>query len=247
MDTGMAAGNTDYARLARTPRLVVGLAIALFGVLLVLDRFDLAVAAQVLRYWPVLIIAAGAAIFAQSRKVGGGVNGMVLMVVGGWLLLNTLGILRITVWQLFWPMVLIAIGTVLVMQAVRRRGDTTEGSTTDDVVTVFAVMSGVKRTSTATRFRGGELTLFMGGTQIDLRQAIIPPGEEAVIDIFAMMGGGEIVVPESWTIATPVAQIMGGIEDKRLPPLPGAASSGLPAPRLVLRGMILMSGFQIKS
>ena len=37
----MSNGSTDYGRLVLTPRLVVGLAIALFGVLLVLDRSDL--------------------------------------------------------------------------------------------------------------------------------------------------------------------------------------------------------------
>ena len=120
----MSTGSTDYGRLALTPRLLVGLAIALFGVVLVLDRADLAVASQVLRYWPAVIIAIGALIFAQSRKVGGGVNGIVLMALGGWLLLNSLGIVRISVWQLFWPMILIAIGTILVVQTVRRRGDT---------------------------------------------------------------------------------------------------------------------------
>ena len=41
------------------------------------------------------------------------------MALGGWLLLNSLGIVRISVWQLFWPMILIAIGTILVVQTVQ--------------------------------------------------------------------------------------------------------------------------------
>jgi len=244
----MSNGSMDYGRLVRTPRLVVGLAIALFGVLLVLDRANLTLAAQVLRFWPAVLIVLGASIFAQSRKVGGGVNGIVLMALGGWLLLNSLGILRISVWQLFWPMILIAIGTILVVQTVRRRGDTASGTEAADTLTIFAVLSGVKRISTASRFRGGEITLFMGGGHIDLRQATIPREEEAVLDVFAMMGGCEIAVPESWTIATPIVSVMGGVEDKRLPPLPTAdGGGGLAPPRLVLRGMVLMGGIVIKS
>ena len=246
----MSNGSMDYGRLVRTPRLVVGLAIALFGVLLVLDRANLTLAAQVLRFWPAVLIVLGASIFAQSRKVGGGVNGIVLMALGGWLLLNSLGILRISVWQLFWPMILIAIGTILVVQTVRRRGDTASGTEAADTLTIFAVLSGVKRTSTAARFRGGEVTLFMGGGHIDLRQATIPRGEEAVLDIFGVMGGCEISVPDSWTIATPIVPVMGGVEDKRLPSLPAgveSAAGGLAAPRLVLRGIIVMGGIQIKS
>ena len=244
----MSTGDTDYGRLALTPRLLVGLAIALFGVVLVLDRFDLAVASQVLRFWPTVVIAVGALIFVRSRQVGGGVNGLVVVAIGGWLLLNSLGIVRVSVWQLFWPMILIAIGTVLVVQAVRHRGDGAPGADTDDTLTIFAVLSGVKRTSTAARFRGGEVTLFMGGGHIDLRQATIPRGEEAVLDIFGVMGGCEISVPDSWTIATPIVPVMGGVEDKRLPPLPTAdGGGGLAPPRLVLRGMVLMGGIVIKS
>ena len=42
---------------------------------------------------------------------------------------------------------------------------------------------------------------------------------------------------------------MGGVEDKRLPPLPTGVdgAGGLAAPRLVLRGMVLMGGIGIKS
>jgi hypothetical protein len=115
-------------------------------------------------------------------------------------------------------------------------------------MTIFAVLGGAKRSSLSTRFRGGEVTAFMGGFQIDLRQATIPPGEEAVLDIFTVMGGGEVVVPPSWTVATPIVPVMGGIDDKRIAPLPGTVDTGgRPAPRLVLRGLLLMGGIEIKS
>jgi predicted membrane protein len=232
-----------------TPRLLVGLAIALFGVVLVLDRLNLAVAGQVLQFWPAVIIAVGALLFMQSRHVGGGANGVILMIIGTWLLLNSLGIVQVHFWELFWPIVLIGIGSVLVMQTLRRQHRDASGGDADDTINVFAVLSGAKRMSASTRFRGGEVTAFMGGYQIDLRQATIPPGEEAALDIFTAMGGGEIFVPASWTVATPIVAVMGGIDDKRLPPLAVALDSlgGKPAPRLVLRGLVAMGGIQIKS
>ena len=50
-------------------------------------------------------------------------------------------------------------------------------------------------------------------------------------------------------IVTPLVPVMGGIDDKRLAPLPGSAENigGRPAPRLVLRGLVLMGGIEIKS
>jgi len=230
-----------------TPRLIIGLAIALFGLVLVLDRLNLVVADQALQWWPAVIIAIGALIFSQSRRVGGGINGVIVMLVGAWLLLNSLAIIRVRFWEMFWPLVLIGIGSALVLQAARRRTREISGADADATMTIFAVLSGMKRTSAAERFRGGEITAFMGGAQIDLRQATIPPGEEAALDIFIVMGGCEIFVPPSWNVVTPLVPIMGGIDDKRLPPLPGSAESGRPAPRLVLRGLIMMGGIEIKS
>ena len=233
---------------AMTPRLIIGLAIALFGVVLVLDRLNLVIADQVLRWWPMVIVAVGALIFSQSRRVGGGVNGVIVMIIGGWLLLNSVGILRVRFWEMFWPLVLVGIGSMLVMQTLRRRSSEVSGADSDNTLNVFAALSGVKRTIAATRFRGGEITALMGGAQLDLRQAIIPPGEEAALDFFLVMGGCEIFVPSSWTVSTPLVPVMGGIDDKRLPPLPGGDTlAGRPAPRLVLRGLIVMGGIEIKS
>jgi predicted membrane protein len=246
----MSNGNVEKVGGIVTPRLLVGLAIMLFGVVLVLDRLNLAVANQVLQFWPAVIVAAGALIFAQSRRVGGGANGVILMIIGGWLLLNSLGIVRVRFWEMFWPLVLIGIGSVLMMQTLRRRTRDAEGAGVDDTVSIFAVLSGAKRSTNTPRFRGGEVTLFMGGGHIDLSQASIPRGEEAALDIFAVMGGCEIIVPPSWVVATPIVPVLGGIEDKRVPPLATAvesATAGGAAPRLVLRGLVMMGGIVIKS
>ena len=245
----MSMDNNELGRGGMmTPRLIVGLAIALFGLVLVLDRLNLVVADEVLRWWPVVIIAIGALIFSQSRRSGSGVNGIIVMIIGGWFLLNSIGILRVRFWEMFWPLVLIGIGSALVMQAMRRRTREMSGADADANLSIFAVLSGVKRTSAAERFRGGEITALMGGAQIDLRQATIPPGEEAAIEILIMMGGCEIFVPSHWNVVTPVLPVMGGIDDKRLAPLPGAVETlAKPAPRLVLRGLLMMGGIEIKS
>jgi predicted membrane protein len=246
----MSMDNNETGRGSlMTPRLIIGMAIALFGVVLVLDRLNLVIADQILRWWPAVIVAVGALMFSRSRHVGGGANGVIVMIIGGWLLLNTVGILRVGFWEMFWPLILIGIGSTLVLQATRRRTREAMGAAADATMAIFAVLSGVKRTSAAERFLGGEVTAFMGGAQIDLRQATIPPGEEAALDIFVVMGGCELFVPASWNVVTPVVPVMGGIDDKRIAPLPGnpATIGDRPAPRLVLRGLLMMGGIEIKS
>ena len=116
-------------------------------------------------------------------------------------------------------------------------------------LSMFAVWSSVRRASAASPFRGGDITAIMGGGQLDLRLATIPPGEEAILDIVAVMGGVEILVPSNWEISTPIFPFMGGVEDKRFPPLqtdPNGVRSEAGG-RLVLRGLVMMGGVHIKS
>jgi hypothetical protein len=114
---------------------------------------------------------------------------------------------------------------------------------------MFAVWSSFRRASAASPFRGGDITAIMGGGQLDLRLATIPPGEEAILDIVAVMGGVEILVPSNWEVSTPILPFMGGVEDKRFPPLqtdPNAVRRETGG-RLVLRGLVMMGGVHIKS
>ena len=233
---------------ALTPRSMVGIFIIVIGVVLVLDRLRIIDATALQPYWPLGVIAIGAVLFLQGRAQGGhGINGAIAMGIGVWLLVNTLGVARVHFWDLFGPLLLIGIGWALVKQRGWPPGLVGTPEAEGHLV-IFAVLSGVKRASTASHFNGAEITTFMGGCQLDLRQAVLAPGEQATIEIMSWMGGCEVFVPPSWDLVTPVIPVMGAVEDKRLPPLPVASPSGhsMPAPRLVIRGFMLMSGVQIK-
>jgi len=233
-----------------TPRLVLGMGLALFGLLLTLDRLQLIDASLALRCWPVILIAIGV---LQYRNAGGAyrgarsANGLIWIVIGSWLLLNSLRILRVGIWDLFWPLVLIAVGVSLVMQTLRRADATASAGPGDDRLSIFAVLSGGRRTIVGP-FRGGEITGFMGGSQIDLRQATIPPGETARLEVFAVMSGCDLIVPSGWIVTTPAVVVLGGIEDKRLPAIPEASAVTRPSPpQLILSGFVMMGGITIKS
>lgn len=232
------------------PRAVLGAFVAAAGALLLLDRLGMASAGLIVRqFWPVAVIVIGGLLVRQQRTTGpdgrraGGANGILVMGIGVWLLLNTLGVTNIHFWDLFWPLCLILIGVLLITHARRRPGRAT---TSDDHVALMAVLGGVKRQVDTRQFRGGDVTAFMGGCNLDLRQASIPPGEDAVLDVFAVMGGCEIAVPTGWVVTTEIVPVMGGIEDRRLPPLPSAPGQAPPS-RLILRGFVLMGGVEIKS
>ena len=64
-----------------------------------------------------------------------------------------------------------------------------------------------------------------------------------MIDIVSMMGGFEIIVPESWVIDDRTMPIMGGVGNETRPPASGVG----PPPILVLRGVMFMGGVNIRN
>jgi hypothetical protein len=282
-----------------SPRLVVGIGLVVFGGILLLGRVAFIDVESVLRLWPLILIALGLQQFFNPRTGPAGersfpVNGVIWMAIGGVLLLNSLGILRASIWELFWPAVLIALGVRLMSHSTPRMRDghrmsfdggfhggpsgatatgtasfggdastassmgqgaaTGAGAAFDeaesaDAGAIFAVLSAVKRVSAAVPFHGAEVTAFLGGAHMDLRRAILPPGGEAVLDLFIVVGGCELIVPPHWIVSAPLVAVMGGVDDKRLvqpPPIIEEGQAAAP-PRLVIRGFVMMGGITIRS
>ena len=215
-----------------------GLLIMLVGVVFTLDSLQFTQAQRILPYWPVGLIAIGLAKLWQVRSgVGNALGGALFVAAGGWMLLDTLDVIDISLIDL-WPVLLVVVGSVIVWQGIRGRRDRA-GVSLGDTVHAMAVLSGVKRGSNSTAFRGGELTAVMGGCEIDLRQAAIHG--EAVIDVFAMWGGIEIRVPENWTVIGRVTPLMGGFDDATRPPKEATTHT------LIVRGVVLMGGIEVKN
>ena len=221
-----------------TGQLVLGVAIAILGVLFTLDNLHILRARDFLRFWPLALIAIGLAHVYQAKTAAGSVGGGVWILVGLVLLGNRLGLIHASIFH-FWPLILVLVGGRIVWQTMETNRAAELGDTSA-TLSAIAVMGGFERRITSHEFRGGEITAFMGGGKLDLRDAM-PAGGQAVINIFAMMGGFEILVPETWRVISEVTPFMGGIEDK------SRTSANPAAPCLVLRGFIMMGGVTLKN
>src|SRR5262245_9482336 len=252
-------------RPAITPQLVIGVFITLLGVILPLERTNLIEPRHLELFWPLALIALGTSLILRRQDSRGRFWGIFWASVGCWLLFNSLGVIRVGIGDLIVPLVLILIGATLVSRTVGPRPPRAhrgpdqqwEGgavvppipspgiqSSEPGRVSLFTIMGEAKRASSDNPFLGGEMTAFMGGCVLDLRQADIPPGGQAVLNILAVMAGHEIWVPQGWIVASDVIPLLGGIDDKRLPPL---AQVGSDAPRLVMKGFVLMGGVVVKN
>ncbi|HEU4950358.1 MAG TPA: DUF5668 domain-containing protein [Holophagaceae bacterium] len=235
---------TGPARPRRhAPSLVLGVCIILFGLALTLDQLNVPHAAFLVKLWPLILLAVGAAKLRQSDGFHSG--GLILIVLGAYLLVSnfTPGGLA----DSLWPLMLVAIGIAVVMKSVRQRRDlpgqpgATRGTGADagDRIEATAIFSGCRRQPQGRPFRGGDATAIFGGLELDLRSAE-PSPEPMVLDLFILFGGGEIRVPAGWAVDIQTNVIFGGVGHK----LPETPAPG--APRLVLTGTALFGGLEVR-
>lgn len=141
---------------------------------------------------------------------------------------------------------IVLVGVLIVGNLPGRRGFASDGG---DHPRLAAIMGSAQRSPETRTFSGAEMTALMGSCALDLRHAQMSPGTEAVVDIFAMMGSVTIRVPDGWTIDRHAVPVMGSIRDDRwpAPKLEADAPTAVAAPRLVLRGLVMMGSIFVKS
>ena len=242
-----------------TAQSVLGLLIIAVGLLLTADNLNWLETENLIRFWPIGVILAGAVKFAQSPTSSGRIFGGFIVFLG--MLFAAEHTLRWPIQAEEWwlPVALIVLGAIVIFRTSQpapaprtpppgpsasppiSTGGVLASSAAAGSETSFsevAVWAGKQRRHVTT-FRRADLTAIMGGIELDLRGATTVNGE-AIIDLFVMWGGIEIWVPPDWAVSNQVGVLMAGAEDK---------SSGTQAARhrLIVRGFAVMGGVEIKT
>jgi predicted membrane protein len=250
-----------------TPKFTIGVILVLMGVALALDQLGMLQANHLFRYWPAALIIVGLVMLQRGERHGA-LRALLLIVIGGWLLLNTLGFVSLDLWEFIWPLLLVFFGARIMM------GNRSFGPRPPDIgatpgampgampgtpgaggpaagappsaaepvhASLFALMSSSKRRWGRSIFRSAEATAFMGGCELDLRDALLAGDAPAVIDVFVLMGGVNIFVPVNWTVSQDVVPLLGGVQDKT------RSIPSNPAQHLVVRGTVMMGGVEISN
>lgn len=224
------------ARSERLDRLFFGILILAGGVIFLLDRLDLANAWDLLSWWPFALLLAGA-ITLLDGKVGAA---LVWFALGVAFLLPKIGVpfLGIRDVLALFPLTITVAGVALILQSLRPVPKDVLGRTPGGF-RAAAVMAGNVRAIRTPAFLGGDAIAVMGGCDLDLRDSRIQ-GDEAVIDVLAFWGGIDIKVPADWTVENRVTPFLGDVSV-----LTGHGGEG--APRLVLRGAVIMAGVEVRA
>ncbi len=239
-------------------RLVFGLALMGLGALWTLDQLHMLDAARVLAWWPLVVLAWGSAVFTglgtHRRPTLGGI----------WIAVGVVGLLdHLQVWRFsladLLPLFLVFVGGLIVARGWRGsryergqaappgggagaapRGGFDSAIAPDARANLFALLTGQERRITSQAFVGGEASAILGGLTIDLRGAQLAQGH-AMLDLFAMWGGIEVLAPAGWRVVSRVTPLLGAVVDSMPEP------SGPDAPTLELRGIAVMGGVDVRS
>jgi predicted membrane protein len=234
---------SDRNKSNATTQMVLGLFVIAVGMLFLLDNLGWVDLDFRLHLWPTALMFVGVLKILQTRTQSGMIVGGAFIFIGGMVLLKETGLLHIS-WHSLWPVLLIAAGLAVVFKSTTGSSifahsrDFLNKEVDDSVVNITAIMGGFKRRVTTADFRGGEITSIMGGCDLDLRQSSI--NGDALLNVFAMFGGITLRVPIDWTVELEGTPIMGGFEEKTVPP----ASAGK---RLIVRGYVIMGGLEVRN
>ena len=226
-------------------RIILGGFIIALGVVALIDRLNIFSISNLFQFWPTIFVLVGLLKIAGSKKRSGLITGSIFIIIGVVMMLNNLGIIHFS-WHDWWPVVLIAVGiTIVFKDRSHKRGspknsllDLEQVNNDNPVLDIAVVMGGNKTVNNSLDFKGGELTVIMGGAELDVRTASIQ--SEAVLNLWAAWGGILLRIPSDWVVINRCTAIMGGIEDKSFP-------SPTSSKRLIITGTVIMGGIEIKN
>jgi predicted membrane protein len=234
-----------------TSQVLMGVLVIAIGLLFLLDNLDIIEVRDALAFWPLVFIFAGVAKLLDTTSPNGYLVGLAGIGIGVTMILHRLGIIYFS-WRAAWPLILIAVGAMVVYRAVTGQRTARFGVAVADgkdaaqegaagpmqTVDVTAILGGFERRVLTQDFRGGEVTAVMGGCALDMREASITG--EAMIHVFAFWGGVTLKVPPDWTVVLEGTPILGGFEEKTIAP-PDSSK------RLVVRGYAIMGGVEVRN
>lgn len=184
-------------------------------------------------YWPIALMVIGLAELVSGRFYAA----LVWVVAGAVFQLRAIGVLHGDIWSIIWPLIVILIGLRVLLRPTDLRMKVEEKSFSGST----AVFSGSVKKITSKDFKGSSASAVFGGAKLDLSGATVS-NDGAVIDVDAIFGGVEIIVPKSTPVKTDIVSIFGGHEDKR-----NQSEIDESQPEILIRGNAIFGGVEIKN
>lgn len=195
--------------------------------------------------WYSWIILAGVITLAKNN--GKDQIGYILLALGGAFLLMDLNIIPGFSIRTWWPIILVAVGVSYILKA--QNSTVPDGVKPDggiDFINDTNVFSGGEYHINSDNFKGGRITNIFGGGEYNLTRSKLSVTSDAVLDVFVMFGGIEMIVPPDWEVKSDVTAIFGGFSNKKRKYQPeGVITTDKKI--LYIKGFVMFGGGEIKS
>ena len=197
---------------------------------------------------PSAILGLGIYWMINARAQGKPVISWIAILIGAVLVISQLGLFGLSFGNLFLPMWLVIVAFVVMnpRDILPRRFNMQDEELAEDSETLklVAFMGGSELKYTTQALKGGEILAVWGGYNLDFSEAEMD-GDSMELNLFCIMGGVEIIVPPHWEVEKRGAvNIMGGFTNNTHCL---AEELGLPRKTLIVKGIALMGGGEIKN
>ena len=239
-------------------RVILGIILIVIGGIYLLKSFNLPIDIEIFSF-PFILVVVGIIIILNSRNK---IFGVVLFIAGLLFFFSD---------KIFiGPLLIILLGIYIIFRHRTRRSRVVENPLPDsnpdekkergpdsdfekkrfydssikrDYLDDISVFGGGHKVIYSDSFKGGNITAIFGGSEIDLTQCKLAPGEN-IIDVVIIFGGATIIVPNNWDVIMNVTPLFGGFSNKKSR---YQSSGSAPFGTLVIKGVILFGGGEIKS
>ena len=238
-------GRRPYREHHPASRLFFGLGIAVVGILLLLKT--LGILPPFVRFsWPLVVLVIGALIGIKNSFRGNA--WWILMLVGIAHLIPAFHVMGRSSRHLVWPLGLVIFGLMVAFRprSARcrpHRANNIAHVTDDSRLIIDVTFGGRKEIITAKDFKGGDVSVSFGGSEINLTQADIVD-DSAILNFNVSFGSVELIVPSNWEIINEIRPTMGSVEDDRVI---HASGPGEVRKKLILQGNCSFGSIEIKS
>ncbi len=223
-------------------RLLFGILLILVGGLWILKSLDLIPHSitEVMFSWQSVMIILGLVILTN----GNATTGWVLIVAGISFLLPDLFDISWRLRRLILPVLMVATGIIMLIRFNRPHKALPEGGIKNiNYFDDFVIFGGREIVINSQGLVGGRSTAIFGGSEYDLRTALLSENG-AVLDCVTLFGGIGFKIPPDWNVKNEVTTIFGAFTDKRGSVVPDAQNL---SKTLIIRGFTAFGGVEVKN